>query len=131
MARKNDKREAFIREYIKDSNGTQAAIRAGYSRRTANEQAAELLAIPSIREAVDKLKAKATEKAIVDAAYVLKGLKELYELCANSKSDKFDPSSANRSLELLGKHLKLFTEKVEHSGDVSHNFTVIVKRRDE
>lgn len=50
----NPKRRKFVSEYLKDCNGTQAAIRAGYSPRTANEQAAELLAIPSIRAAVDE-----------------------------------------------------------------------------
>ena len=37
----------FVAEYLVDCNGTQAAIRAGYSRKTANEQAADLLAKPS------------------------------------------------------------------------------------
>ena len=37
-----DKQEAFVREYLIDCNGTRAAIRAGYSRKTANEQAVRL-----------------------------------------------------------------------------------------
>ncbi|WP_198585325.1 terminase small subunit, partial [Escherichia coli] len=39
MAKLTDKQELFAREYLKDLNGTQAAIRAGYSEKTANEQA--------------------------------------------------------------------------------------------
>lgn len=54
----NAKRLAFCREYIKDSNGTQAAIRAGYSEKTANEQAAQLLAILSVQQHIGQLLAE-------------------------------------------------------------------------
>ena len=43
----------FVKEYLVDLNGTQAAIRAGYSSRTANEQAARLLANISVKAAVE------------------------------------------------------------------------------
>lgn len=46
------KQERFVSEYLVDLNGTQAAIRAGYSKKTANEQSAQLLAKLSIQEAV-------------------------------------------------------------------------------
>lgn len=42
----------FVREYLLDLNATQAAIRAGYSPRTANEQGARLLADVSVAEAI-------------------------------------------------------------------------------
>lgn len=48
------KQGRFVTEYLKDQNGTQAAIRAGYSARTANEQAARLLAQVSVRTQVDE-----------------------------------------------------------------------------
>jgi phage terminase small subunit len=60
------RRELFVLEYLKDFNGTQAAIRAGYSERTANEQAARLLAIASVKEAVEKGKAERQERVKVD-----------------------------------------------------------------
>jgi phage terminase small subunit len=47
-----DRMKKFIDEYLIDFNGTQAAIRAGYSPDTANEQASQLLARPDIRELV-------------------------------------------------------------------------------
>lgn len=47
------KQRMFVMEYLKDFNGTQAAIRAGYSKKTANEQAAQHLAKLSISAAVD------------------------------------------------------------------------------
>ncbi len=48
-----NKQRVFIAEYLKDFNGTQAAIRAGYSKKTANEIASENLTKPSIKEAID------------------------------------------------------------------------------
>lgn len=59
------KQSAFVREYVIDHNGTQAAIRAGYSPHTANEQAAGLLAKPSIQEAVAALEAQHQERCAV------------------------------------------------------------------
>ena len=44
----------FVKEYLVDLNGTQAAIRAGYSPKTANEQAARLLANVSVRKVIDE-----------------------------------------------------------------------------
>jgi phage terminase small subunit len=54
-ALKNKKHERFCREYVIDHNGTQAAIRAGYSERTANEQASQLLAKLNISQRVKEL----------------------------------------------------------------------------
>lgn len=47
-----DKQQRFVDEYLVDLNATQAAIRAGYSQKTANEQGARLLANVSVKEAV-------------------------------------------------------------------------------
>lgn len=57
--------KAFIREYIKDNNGTQAAIRAGYSKKTARQQATRLLAHVHIRAEIDKLLEKCQSEAIL------------------------------------------------------------------
>ena len=46
------KQELFVAEYLVDLNATQAAIRAGYSEKTANEQSARLLAKVSVQAAV-------------------------------------------------------------------------------
>ncbi len=66
------KQEAFVREYLIDLNGTQAAIRAGYSPATANEQASRMLANVSVAEAVAKAKAERAEKCEIDALWVLR-----------------------------------------------------------
>lgn len=52
MSRLTQKQAAFVREYLVDLNATQAAIRAGYSQRTANEQGARLLTKVSVQTAV-------------------------------------------------------------------------------
>ncbi len=46
------KQARFVEEYLLDLNATQAATRAGYSKKTANEQGAQLLAKLRIRQAV-------------------------------------------------------------------------------
>lgn len=52
----------FCEEYLIDLNGTQAAIRAGYSKKTANEQAARLLANVSLQDYVQQLQSKTSDK---------------------------------------------------------------------
>jgi|DEB0MinimDraft_6_1074348.scaffolds.fasta_scaffold01436_14 hypothetical protein len=55
MSKLTKKQEAFCREYVVDFNGTQAAIRAGYSEKTANEQAARFMAQEKIVEFIKKV----------------------------------------------------------------------------
>jgi phage terminase small subunit len=68
------KQEAFVREYLIDLNATQAAIRAGYSARTANEQGARLLAHVSVRSAVQDGVSQRAERTEITADRVLKEL---------------------------------------------------------
>lgn len=68
------KQAAFVREYLVDLNATQAAIRAGYSRRTARAIAAENLTKPYIAEAVQEAKAGRAERTEITADMVLKEL---------------------------------------------------------
>jgi phage terminase small subunit len=99
-----EKQEVFVREYLIDMNGTQAAIRTGYSRKTANEQAARLLAKVSVRLAIDKAVSERSERLNLDADWVIKRFRALYleALC------KGDLPTAARSLENIGKHLGFF-----------------------
>ena len=80
MAELNQRQELFCREYIKDLNGTQAAIRAGYSPRTADRMAYELLKKPEIQAFVLQSKAERVEEVKIDANYVLKRLIEIDEM---------------------------------------------------
>lgn len=69
-------RQRFVEEYLVDLNGTEAAIRAGYSRKSAKAQASQLLAIPEVQAAVSSAQASRSAKTGVDAAWVLNRLKE-------------------------------------------------------
>lgn len=80
MAKLTDKQELFAREYLKDLNGTQAAIRAGYSEKTANEQASRLLANVNVQKFVTELKSARVEQTGIDAAYVLRRLVEIDQM---------------------------------------------------
>ncbi|RWE97360.1 terminase small subunit [Mesorhizobium sp.] len=70
------KQERFVEQYLLDLNATQAAIRAGYSERTANEQGAQLLKKPEIIAAIDAAKGERSERTKIDAAWVLIRLAE-------------------------------------------------------
>ncbi|MBD8157216.1 terminase small subunit [Pantoea agglomerans] len=75
-----DKQEMFCREYLIDLNATQAAIRAGYSKNSANEQGAQNLAKLSIAQRIIELKAERNERVEVNADYVLRRLVEIDEM---------------------------------------------------
>lgn len=67
----------FCEEYIKDLNGTQAAIRAGYSVKTANEQASQILARLSVQNFISELKQSLSNKNEGLAQQVIDELKKL------------------------------------------------------
>lgn len=67
----NDKQKRFVLEYVIDLNATQAAIRAGYSRKTAGTIGHELLKKPEIQEAIRKAKAERAERTKITADRVL------------------------------------------------------------
>jgi hypothetical protein len=71
---KTDRQAAFVREYVKDWNATQAAIRAGYSERTADEQGCRLLANARVRSAIDRRLEQIVAVAEVDVAMVVREL---------------------------------------------------------
>lgn len=75
-----DKQEMFCREYLIDLNATQAAIRAGYSVKTANRIAAQNLSKLDIQNRIAELKAKRNEDVGVDADYVLRRLVEIDQM---------------------------------------------------
>lgn len=155
MAELTAKHRRFVTEYLKDQNATQAAIRAGYSKKTAEVQGCRLLRNVQIRAAVDKALQTAAERVGITNEYVLNGLKEVVQRCMQRepvmifdrvnkemvhktievKDEKtgefreegvweFDSMGANKALELLGKHLKLWTEKHEHTGKDGAPLTV-------
>lgn len=88
----------FIEEYIVDGNGTQAAIRAGYSRNTANEQASRLLAKINIRAEVERLQQEAAQRAGVTLDWIM----ERYKRIANADIRKaFKPDGTLKAVHEL------------------------------
>lgn len=71
------KQERFVAEYLVDLNGAQAAIRCGYSPKTARVQGAKLLTLPNIAAAVAEGKARQLDKADLTASRVLEELRRL------------------------------------------------------
>jgi phage terminase small subunit len=70
----NQQRRRFVEEYLVDLNGTEAAIRAGYSRRSAKAQASQLLAIPEVQAAVSEAQSSRSARTKIDADAVLQRL---------------------------------------------------------
>jgi phage terminase small subunit len=119
MKKITTKQEAFCREYLLDLNGTQAAVRAGYSQRTANEQAARLLANVSVRSHIKKLMDERADRVGRSADDVLRDIHKVKDSCMREVPDQMgnlvmvDSKAALKALELEGKHLKMFTDRVE------------------
>lgn len=97
-----DKQEMFCREYLIDLNATQAAIRAGYSEKTARASGCENLTKPDIQNRIAELKAERNEKVNVDAAYVLRRLIEIDEM------DVLDILLANGELKPIAQWPKVW-----------------------
>lgn len=73
----NPKELVFVREYVRDGNGTRAAIAAGYSKRTASVTASKLLKKGKVGEELAKVRGKLLAKLELSAERVLHGLAEL------------------------------------------------------
>ena len=86
-----DKQKRFCEEYMIDLNATQAAIRAGYSVKTANEQGARLLANVSVHQEIERLKAERSRRTGITADRVLQ---ELARIGFVNPLDVIDPSDA-------------------------------------
>ena len=105
----NEKQAAFVREYLVDLNATQAAIRAGYSEHTAGAIGHENLQKPEIQSAVVAGIQEREERTLISQDEVVKGLKGLAE-------DGGNPAPARVSAwSWLGRHLAMFTDKVEQT----------------
>jgi phage terminase small subunit len=105
------KQQLFITEYCIDCNATEAAIRSGYNPKTARQIGSENLSKPYIKSEIDKRLAKRATDNGITAEFVLNGIKGI-AVKGERESDKL------KAFELLGKHLKLFTDKQEIEANV-------------
>ena len=124
MAKLTAKQDRFCDEYLIDCNGTQAAIRAGYSERTANRIASQLLAKKEIQEAIAERQKRLSENLDFDVLELKK------RLLRNEKRayDLLDLSASNKALELLGRSIGAFTDNINNIGDM--RIRVSIKRRE-
>ena len=116
MAKLTAKQEIFCREYIIDLNATQAAIRAGYSSKTANRIASENLSKPDIQRKIQELQQERAERTEITQDRVLKELAGIG--FAPITKGKIKAADKTKALELLGRHLGMFTDKLQIEGDI-------------
>ena len=112
MANLTPKQQRFVEEYLIDLNATQAAIRAGYSEKTAQEIGSENLSKPMVAKAIAEAQEKLSNKTQVTVEMVVQGL--LNE--AKDLSEGSTQSARVSAWAHLGKHLGMFKDKIEHTG---------------
>ena len=115
------KQARFVEEYLIDLNATAAAKRAGYSERTAYAQGQRLLKNVEIAAAIQKAQEARSERTRIDQDWVIDRLVGVYEasmearpVCDKNGEEKgftFNPTAANRALELIGKHKGMFIDR--------------------
>ena len=131
------KQQRFCDEYLLDMNATQAAIRAGYSEKSARVIAAENLTKPNIKAYVEKRLAEKEAELIAGQDEVLKYLTSVMrgksESSVLARQDdgseqviekKPDEKERLKAAELLGKVHMLFTEKVQQEIDAELSITI-------
>src|SRR5665647_853819 len=82
---KKARQRLFVQEFLVDLSATQAAIRAGYSPKTARSQGQRLLTKPDVRKAVEEAQKARQERTNISADYVLNSLKEVAERCMQAE----------------------------------------------
>lgn len=131
----NARQQRFIEAYVGEArlNKTKAARIAGYSAKSARQRGSELYKTEHIRARIDEILAEETIndleilRELTDVA--MRGLHEFVEITRYDKEGnpiaaRMDASAKMKALELLGKSQGLFTDKIQHSGEVS---TVVIR----
>jgi phage terminase small subunit len=93
----NPKQEHFVAEYLIDLNATQAAIRAGYSKKTAKSQGQRLLTNVDIAAAVVRAQGDRTERTNITQDYVLESIFAAMERC--KQADSFNATGVFKGAE--------------------------------
>lgn len=114
-----EKERIFADEYIKTTNATQSAIKAGYAENSASVTGSKMLRKPKVRQYIDDVMEKRSKNTIATADEVLEYLTKVMN---GEEKDAFglDASIADRTkaAELLGKRHMLFTEKVKLDAEI-------------
>lgn len=131
MAKLTAKQKRFCDEYLIDLNATQAAIRSGYSKKTAYSIGVENLKKPEIKKHIEERMAEKESKLIASQDEVLKYLTSVLrgesrsteivvegigDGCSEARTILKEPSEKDRlkAAELLGKRYGLYTDKVQN-----------------
>lgn len=138
-AKLTDRQQRFVEEYLVDLNATQAAIRAGYSQKSADKIGAQLLGKTRVAEAISKAKQKRATRTNITQDMIIKEVWELYQLCKVRVPMKefdgepvldengepafkaVDANNAKAALDMLMKHTGAYQadNKREIEGDIS------------
>lgn len=114
-----EKERIFADEYIKTTNATQSAIKAGYAENSASVTGSKMLRKPKVRKYIDDVMEKRSKNTIATANEVLEYLTKVMN---GEEKDAFglDASIADRTkaAELLGKRHMLFTDKVKLDAEI-------------
>lgn len=123
------KQKRFVEEYLIDLNATQAAIRAGYAESGARTEGARLLANANIQEALTHSLKERSERAQIDADWVLARAVELFERC-KAESDR---TNERQTLDLIGKHVDVgaYEERVRQDVNVVDRTELVRRARSE
>jgi phage terminase small subunit len=107
------RQERFLQEYLVDLNATQAAIRAGYSARTANEQGARLLATASVASAIQVAQQTRSDRIQITQDDVVRGLHREATLTGEGSSHAARVSAWG----LIARHLGMLVERRQLLGE--------------
>ena len=135
MTRLTEKQRRFADYYIETGNGTEAAVKAGYSKKTARVIGQENLLKPAIKNYIDEKLTEMSNKRIASANEVMELLtsaargeleeevvvvESVGDYCSEAKIIKKQIGAKDRikAAELLGKRYRLFTDKLEVKGMV-------------
>lgn len=128
-----EREKIFVKNYLEKKSAAEAAIAAGYSPATARQGAYQILQKPRVKNLIQQ-KISAAEK-LVDENFVVKKLIEVANFCIDNKIAKYDSNGqlvgesidsagANRALELLGKYLKLWDDRVRDISVFVNDFSL-------
>ena len=114
-----EKERIFADEYIKTTNATQSAIKAGYAENSASVTGSKMLRKPKVRQYIDAVMNERSKDTIATADEVLEYLTRVVR---GEEKDAFglDVSVADKTkaAELLGKRHMLFTDKVKLDAEI-------------
>lgn len=106
------KQQLFVKEYIKDFNATQAAIRAGYKEKAAGQTGAENLKKPQIQKAIKEAQDAREAETIYDAKWIIA---QIAQIAGNQEETARDRLKA---LELLGKYHGIWDRRPDEEQQV-------------